>query len=85
MSHTCHAIHCKTKIPSKLFMCLRHWRMVPEELQDELWARYRVDNKIDKEGEESYFMVGEKIKWYVKGHEDALFNMEEKAKLWGRK
>ena len=71
MSHTCHAIHCKTKIPSKFFMCLSHWRMVPEELQSD----YFVDSKG----------AAEKIKWYVKGHEDALFNMEEKAKLWGRK
>lgn len=38
--HTCHAIGCTVAVPRKLFMCLKHWRMVPRELQRAIWRTY---------------------------------------------
>lgn len=38
--HTCHARACEVVVPPRLFMCVRHWRMVPRELQTAIWAAY---------------------------------------------
>jgi hypothetical protein len=40
MSHHCHARGCDAKTAPKLFMCRRHWAMVPKPLQDAIWANY---------------------------------------------
>jgi len=39
-AHVCHARGCEKVVPPKMFMCLRHWRMVPKPLQDAIWAEY---------------------------------------------
>lgn len=41
MRHTCHARRCETPVPPRLFMCRRHWFMVPEPLRAEIKAEYR--------------------------------------------
>jgi hypothetical protein len=40
-AHTCHARGCDARTPPKLFMCARHWRMVPKHMQDAIWANYQ--------------------------------------------
>lgn len=40
MSHVCHAAGCNVPVPRKMFMCLRHWRLVPKALKDAVWAAY---------------------------------------------
>lgn len=52
--HTCHAKGCPKNIPPKLLMCLRHWRMVPRELQRAVWATYRPGQEVDKRPSEDY-------------------------------
>jgi hypothetical protein len=42
MSRDCDAIGCKTPTASGKFMCLRHWRMVPLEIQRTINDRYRA-------------------------------------------
>lgn len=40
-AHTCHAINCAAMVPHHIFMCARHWRMVPAPLKAalrETWA-----------------------------------------------
>ena len=39
--HTCHARGCSTPVPPKMLMCLPHWRMVPTELQREVYRTYQ--------------------------------------------
>lgn len=38
--HTCHATGCEVKVPPRLFMCRRHWYMLPKEWRDAVWAVY---------------------------------------------
>lgn len=38
--HLCHAFDCETPVPPRMFMCARHWRMVPKAMQDAVWAAY---------------------------------------------
>jgi hypothetical protein len=46
--HHCHARGCGTPTRPEMLMCLRHWRMVPRELQRAVWAAYRVGQCGDK-------------------------------------
>jgi hypothetical protein len=39
--HHCHAENCDVQIPPALFMCAKHWRMVPLALQREVWRHYQ--------------------------------------------
>lgn len=38
--HTCHAEDCTEHVPPRMFMCRRHWRMVPYGLRVAVWANY---------------------------------------------
>lgn len=39
--HNCGASSCKRRIPKRLAFCLRHWRMVPQAMQDRIYAAWR--------------------------------------------
>lgn len=54
MSHICHAYKCNIQIPPKMLMCLKHWRKVPREIQNKIWATYRPGQEIDKIITEEY-------------------------------
>ncbi len=47
MKHCCHAKGCFKEVPRKMFMCLKHWRMVPRPVQRLIWKYY---NKGQEEG-----------------------------------
>lgn len=57
MSHTCHADGCHAAVPPKLFMCLKHWRMVPRDMQRAIWRHYRPGQEIDKQPSTTYVQV----------------------------
>lgn len=48
MSHTCHAYACQAEVKPEMFMCLRHWRRVPKEMQKRIWVSYRPGQCDDK-------------------------------------
>ena len=48
IEHHCHALGCKTLVPPELLMCLKHWRMVPKDIQKRVWAHYRDGQCDDK-------------------------------------
>jgi hypothetical protein len=39
--HTCHAFECKKVTKPEMFMCFKHWKMVPRNLQLLIWKYYR--------------------------------------------
>lgn len=39
--HKCLARGCDEQLPASRLMCLRHWRMVPREIQDRIWKHYK--------------------------------------------
>lgn len=47
-THTCHALGCRAFVAPKLLMCGKHWRMVPPEIQRQVWATYRSGQEVDK-------------------------------------
>ena len=40
--HHCHARGCTAQVPPAHLMCARHWRMVPKELQTQVWEHYQA-------------------------------------------
>lgn len=54
MSHSCHAYGCDAPVKPEMFMCLRHWRRVPRELQRRIWALYRPGQCDDKKISKAY-------------------------------
>ena len=38
--HLCHAEGCKVRVPRRMFMCRKHWFMVPLTMRDQLMLAY---------------------------------------------
>ena len=55
--HNCHARDCTTLVSPRLLMCRRHWRMVPQALQDEVWRTYRQGQELDKDPSMAYIQA----------------------------
>jgi len=41
MKRLCDAIACEVEVPTGRFMCPRHWRLVPNPIQRQVYAGYR--------------------------------------------
>ena len=41
MAKLCNANDCLARVDHRNLMCLKHWRMVPEELQYRVWTTYK--------------------------------------------
>ena len=54
MAHKCHAYNCSVSVPPKMFMCKRHWFMVPAPLRRAIWATYREGQEVDKNPSDAY-------------------------------
>ena len=59
MKHTCHATFCKTNVPPKMFMCKKHWYMVPPRLRSAIWAAYVPGQEIRKDPTREYLDVAQ--------------------------
>ena len=59
MSHKCHANGCSKEVPPKLFMCLKHWRMLPRKLQLAIWREYVPGQEIRKDPTGNYLDAAE--------------------------
>ena len=43
-----------------MLMCPRHWRMVPNPIQSQVWAAYRPGQEVDKDPSEAYMAAYKK-------------------------
>jgi hypothetical protein len=75
MAHTCHAKGCKVEVRPELLMCLQHWRMVPKELQRQVWAHYREGQCDDRRPSREWLDAADAAINYV-----AQVEAERKAK-----
>lgn len=48
LGHRCHAKGCTVSTKPEMLMCLKHWRMVPRDIQRRVWATYRPGQCDDK-------------------------------------
>jgi hypothetical protein len=63
--HQCHARNCDTAVPPRMFMCRRHWYMLPKAKRDAVWATYRPGQEIDKCPSDIYMAVTRECIEYV--------------------
>lgn len=72
-AHTCHARGCSRSVPPAVFMCSKHWRMVPRALQHAIWRHFRPGQERDKEPTSLYLAA-------AKSAIDAVAGLEELAR-----
>ncbi len=57
MAHHCHALGCTVAVPPRLFMCRRHWYMVPAALRQAIWREYVPGQEMRKDPTRAYLAV----------------------------
>jgi hypothetical protein len=71
-AHTCHAKGCNAKVPPRMFMCRRHWYMLPKATRDAVWAAYVPGQERRKDPSAEYLDVAHRaIEWLAR-HEAAV-------------
>lgn len=79
MSHECPVANCLISVPRQMFMCARHWRMVPRPLQAAVYASYRSQGRFSENHAEAVRVVNEA----EKGRASVLLPVGTKAlTLW---
>ena len=63
--HHCHAEGCDEKVPPERLMCLKHWRMVPRDMQREVWQTYREGQCYDMQVSREYLFAARRAVVYV--------------------
>lgn len=71
--HTCHARGCRTPVKPEMLMCVRHWRMVPKDVQRKVRKHYRHGQCDD---------MNPSLEWHAAANEAirAVFNREAETK-----
>lgn len=52
--HHCHAMGCNVSTRPEMFMCKRHWFMLPKLNRDQIWATYRPGQCDDRRPSQQY-------------------------------
>ena len=71
MSHTCHARYCQTAVPPRMFMCRRHWFMLPKPMRDAVWDSYVPGQEARKDPSLAYLQITRECIDYVAAKEAA--------------
>jgi hypothetical protein len=62
--HTCHAMDCDVAVPPRMFMCRRHWYMLPKPMRDAIWAAYVPGQERRKDPTDAYLNAAiAAVKW----------------------
>jgi hypothetical protein len=64
-AHTCHAEGCCEGVPEKIFMCRRHWYMLPKPLRDAIWRVYIPGQEVRKDPTPEYVTIAHECIEYV--------------------
>ncbi len=59
LQRRCSAHACDTAVAAKLFMCPKHWRMVPLDLQAAIWRAYRPSQEKDGKVSKAYWAAAQ--------------------------
>ena len=75
MAHQCHAIGCSTPTKPELFMCAKHWRMVPDVLKVAIYSTYRKGQCADKRPSRDWITATLAARKFVKEREALTPNL----------
>ena len=65
MAHHCHAAGCETPVAPSLFMCKRHWYMLPMLMRSAIWKHYRPGQENDKSITKEYSEAAQRAIKYL--------------------
>jgi len=72
-AHRCHATGCDRAVPTRMFMCKRHWFMLPKGLRDEIWRHYRPGQERTKSPSRAYLKAARRaIDWLEETEKPAV-------------
>lgn len=67
MKHLCHATGCPVETPPRLFMCGRHWGMLPTEMKNDINRLFRPGQEVSKTPSKQYMLAAlAAVKWLRK-------------------
>ena len=69
--HLCHALNCAIPVPPRMFMCLKHWRMVPRDQQKAIWREYVPGQERRKDPTGAYLEAAAEARRTVARLEDS--------------
>jgi len=64
--HECHWPDCKTQVKPALWGCLKHWKMLPKELRDLIWATYRPGQERNLNPSPAYVAAAHKTQEWIR-------------------
>jgi len=76
MSHHCHATNCKINVPPEMFMCKRHWFMLPQSMRKLIWANYREGQCDDMNPSKEYCIIAKRCLEYIANMEGIQANTQ---------
>ena len=59
MKHLCHARNCDKECKPEFLMCPKHWKMVPPNLQQDVYKHYRKGQCDDKKPSEEWLAAAD--------------------------
>lgn len=60
-THTCHWPGCQKKVNPAFWGCNEHWKRLPKNLRDNIWATYRPGQENDKNPSPRYLEVAKEV------------------------
>lgn len=68
-----HTYGCTKRVPPKMFMCRKHWYMVPKALRDAVWQEYVAGQEVCLDPSPEYLAVTQRAVNVVAGKEGKQF------------
>lgn len=67
--HSCHAKNCTVAVPPKMFMCKRHWFILPKAYRTAIWDAYVPGQEVTKTPSKAYLTAADACIGYVANYE----------------
>jgi hypothetical protein len=64
-AHHCHWPGCKVQIPPAAWGCIMHWKMLPKDLRDKIWATYRIGQEKNMTPSKQYIAVAKEAQDWI--------------------
>lgn len=67
--HICHAHGCNVEVPPKMFMCRKHWFMLPADMRSQVWHCYREGQEVEGNPSREYVEIAKACVVWIKNKE----------------
>lgn len=74
--HRCHATACNTIVPPAMFMCKRHWFMLPIEKRTMIWSVYVPGQEERMDPTDDYLRVAMEVIDWLAVEEGLIINAD---------